>query len=285
MAPPPRRGIPRGSAPAFPGLPALGEAIPTGTGTVRLEAESDGSVTLEVNGVPSSHLHPDPTHLVFEYMRWMMTAIQEWMLGRDDAALQAAHLGGGGCALPRAITAVAPRSRQVVCELDAVLAEQVRDWFSLPRSPQLRIRAVDAAVALSTWRADRFDLLIRDVFAGAETPDALVGAEATQAAARVLRAEGMLLVNCAGPQGSSRIADEAATLSTAFAHIGVIAEPAVLRGKRRGNTVLLASQAPIPGGIERRLRSDPISVRLLSAADTSQLVRTGRVIKSPLIGP
>lgn len=283
MAPPPRRGVPRDSGPAFPGLPELGVEIPTGTGSVRLVAESDGSVTVEVNGVPSSHLHPDPTHLVFEYMRWMMIAMEEWMRGREGTALQVAHLGGGGCSLPRAMAATAPRARQVVCELDAELAARVRDWFSLPRAPQLRIRAVDAAVALATWRSDRFDLLIRDVFAGAETPQALIGVQAADAAARVLRHDGMLLVNCAGPQGSTRIADEAATLHTAFAHLGVIIEPAVLRGKRRGNTVLLASQAPIPDGIERRLRSDPVSVRLLPSAEVEMLVRSGVVLQDPLV--
>ena len=284
MPPRARRHHSSSAAEPFPGLPPLGEDIPTPTGTVRLLRESDGSVVVEVNGVPSSQLHPDPTHLVFEYMRWMFLVLEEWYREAPLPSLQVAHLGGGGCALPRAIAAFLPQSRQIVCELDAVLAEHAREWFSLPRSPQLRIRQADAAIALSTWRKDRFDVLIRDVFAGSQTPPGLIGREAAAAAGHVLRPGGLLLVNSASPQGSTRIADEAATLAEVFAHVGVIAEPAVIRGRRRGNTVLLASSAPLPAGIERRLRSDPVSVRLLPQADVDRLIAAGTVLDFPLRG-
>ena len=48
----------------FDSLGPLDTAIPISTGTARLTVETDGSVLLDVNGVPSSHLHPDPEHLV-----------------------------------------------------------------------------------------------------------------------------------------------------------------------------------------------------------------------------
>src|SRR5699024_5774574 len=113
----------------------------------------------------SSHLHPDPEFLVFEYMRWMQLVIELQLAAGDvrSSAPQLAHLGGGGCSLPRALAAAHPNSRQIVVELDALLAEQVRPWFDLPRSPQLRLRVDDALGALSAWRADRFDVLVRDV--------------------------------------------------------------------------------------------------------------------------
>lgn len=272
---------------AFAHLGPLDVPIPLSTGSARLSVENDGSVLLEINGVPSSHLHPDPEHLVFEYMRWMLLVIDRHLEERaaDTApgaagvsAPQLAHLGGGGCSLPRAIAARHPRSRQIVVEIDALLAEQVRGWFDLPRSPQLRLRTDDALSALESWREDRFDVVVRDVFSGAVTPPELTSAAAAAHADRVLREGGIYLANCAAPPGSGLMADEVATLSAVFPHVGVIAEPAHLSGKRRGNCVLLASRRPLPEAIDRDLRSDAVSVRLARPAQVEALARAGRVL-------
>ncbi|ATG52531.1 hypothetical protein CFK38_14140 [Brachybacterium vulturis] len=280
---------------AFTHLGPLDTSIPVSTGTARLTLENDGSVLLDVNGVPSSHLHPDPEHLVFEYMRWMLLVIDRHLAelpapegsgttvtpgGTPTSAPQLAHLGGGGCSLPRAIVARHPRTRQTVVEIDELLAQQVRDWFDLPRSPQLRLRTEDALSALASWREDRFDVLVRDVFSGMVTPAELTTSEAAAHADRVLREGGIYLANCAAPPGSGLMADEVATLSAVFPHVGVIAEPAHLSGKRRGNCVLLASRRPLPEGIDRDLRSDAVSVRLASRPQVEALARAGRVLRS-----
>lgn len=277
---------------AFEQLGPLDTPIPISTGTARLTLESDGSVLLDVNGVPSSHLHPDPEHLVFEYMRWMLLVIDRHLEGSEGGssegggstapgagpAIQLAHLGGGGCSLPRAIASRHPRSRQIVVEIDELLAQQVRVWFDLPRSPQLRVRTEDALSALSSWREGRFDVLVRDVFAGSLTPSELITVQAAEHADRVLRDGGLYLANCAAPPGTGLMADEVATLSAVFPHVGVIAEPAHLSGKRRGNCVLLASRRPLPEAIDRDLRSDAVSVRLAGAAQVEALARAGRVL-------
>lgn len=273
----PRRD--RAARAPFENLGPLDTPLPISTGTARLTLENDGSVLLDVNGVPSSHLHPDPEHLVFEYMRWMLLVIDRHLEQEGgERAAQLAHLGGGGCSLPRAVAARHPRARQIVVEIDALLAEQVREWFDLPRSPQLRLRVDDAGTALADWREDRFDVLVRDVFAGSETPPELTGVTAVRHAERVLRPGGLYLANCAAPPGTRMMADEVATLSSVFAHVGVIAEPAHLSGRRRGNCVLLASQQPLPDGVDRALRSDAVSVRLAPQDRVLALARAGRVL-------
>lgn len=283
-----RRDRPRRAA--FEQLGPLDTLIPISTGSARLTLENDGSVLLDVNGVPSSHLHPDPEHLVFEYMRWMLLVIDRHLEGFASGglensgaagagpAIQLAHLGGGGCSLPRAIAARHTRSRQIVVEIDELLAQQVRIWFDLPRSPQLRVRTEDALSALASWREDRFDVLVRDVFAGSLTPPELITVQAAEHADRVLRDGGIYLANCAAPPGTGLMADEVATLSAVFPYVGVIAEPAHLSGKRRGNCVLLASRRPLPDAIDRDLRSDAVSVRLARTAQVEALARAGRVL-------
>ncbi|UYG15555.1 fused MFS/spermidine synthase [Brachybacterium huguangmaarense] len=270
--------------PVFAHLGPVGVPIPIPTGTARLLLETDGGVLVEVNGVPSSYQHPDPRHLVFEYMRWMRTAIEATLEARPAAdgsrVLEVAHLGGGGCSLPRAVAADHPAARQVVIELDTALAEHARVWFDLPRSPALRIRADDAARALEQWRDARFDVLVRDVFAPDRTPRPLRSDRAAAHAARVLRPSGIYLVNSAGePSPRTSLADEVVTLRGAFAHVGLIAEPGVLAGRRRGNSVLVASQAPLAAGIDRALRSDPVSVRLVPRPELDRLAAAGRVIR------
>ncbi|MDN5820520.1 MAG: fused MFS/spermidine synthase [Brachybacterium sp.] len=277
---------------AFAHLGPLDTPIPVSTGTARLTLENDGSVLLDVNGAPSSHLHPDPEHLVFEYMRWMLLVIDRHLAelpasddpgttgGAPAPAPQLAHLGGGGCSLPRAIAARHPRSRQTVVEIDELLSQQVRGWFDLPRSPQLRLRVDDALGALASWRENRFDVLVRDVFSGTVTPPELTTVETAAHADRVLRDGGIYLANCAAPPASGLMPAEVATLSAVFKHVGVIAEPAHLSGKRRGNCVLLASRRPLPVDIDRDLRSDAVSVRLARRPQVEALARAGRVLQS-----
>lgn len=262
-------------APTIP----LGEEVPISTGSARVTAETDGSMLLEVNGVPSSHLHPDPRHLVFEYMRWMKLVI-DLLPGIGEDRLEIAHLGGAGCALPRALAAEHPRLRQTVVEIDALLAEHVREWFDLPRSPQLRIRVEDAAAALASWRPNRYAVLTRDVFAGAITPPPLVSRTAAENAHRVLTTGGVYLANSAAPPGTKVLADEVATLGSVFREIAVIAEPAHLSGKRRGNCVIVCSDQPLPEDLDRRLRSDAVSVRLATRRQLSDLRRTGRILEA-----
>lgn len=267
--------------PPFPDLGPTGRNIPISTGSARLVPETDGSVLLMVNGVPSSHLDPDPQHLVFEYMRWIQTVVHRWADAhpeRTQRGLRIAHLGGGGCALPRALAAQFPRARQIVVEIDALLGEYARSWFDLPRSPQLRLRIDDATHALATWREGRFDILVRDVFAPDRTPAALTDLGAARHAARVLAPGGLYLANCAAAPGTGMLADELATLSRAFAHLEVISEGAHLRGKRRGNCVIAASQGGLPEGVDRALRSDPVAVRLAPRRTVDGLRDGGRVL-------
>ena len=52
-----------------------------------------------------------------------------------------------------------------------------------------------------------------------------------------------------------------------FAHVGVVAEPAVLRGRRYGNLVVVGTDDPDlldDAGLARELRSLPVPARLLT---------------------
>jgi spermidine synthase len=231
----------RQAAPA----PEAGE-FPIDTGTCELEPDpySPNSWVLRINGVPSSHIDlDDPKRLDFEYMRWIAALVDaRW----DPAAkLRVLHLGGGACSLARYIAAVYPQARQVVVELDGKLAELVRQWFDLPRAPLVRIRVGEAReVTRSLTEASR-DLIIRDVFAGSRTPQPLTTVEFTREAKKVLAPDGVYIVNCGDAPDLRMARREAATIASVFAVTAVIADPAMLKGRRYGNIIIAGSDAPL----------------------------------------
>lgn len=260
---PPTRAARRGDPGTWPVGP-----VPIATGTAELVRSPDDpdAVTLLVNGVPSSHLDlADPFRLEFEYMQQMAAVLERLPAG--PGPVRAVHLGAAGCALARWVHARFPGARQVAVDLDPVLVALVRDWFDLPRSPALRLRAGDARAELATLPAAGADVVVRDVFAGDRTPAHLTTQEVVQDVVRALRPGGLYLVNCADRPPLTLARAEAATLATGFRHVAAVAEPAVLRGRRYGNVVLAATDDPdlLAGpGLARELRSLPVPARLLT---------------------
>jgi hypothetical protein len=224
---------------------------------------------LNVNGVPSSHIDVvDPLRLDFEYMRWI-AALTESRWPRQDG-LRALHLGGGACSLPRYLAAAYPRARQVVVELDGSLAALVRLWFDLPRAPLLRIRVGEARAVVESLSGQSRDLVIRDVFAGSVTPRSLTTLEFTRHVRRVLGPDGLYVLNCGDSPDLAMARREAATMSTVFPHTAMIADPAMLKGRRYGNIILAGSDLPFA--------SDPLLARaLLGGGVPAQLKGDGAV--------
>lgn len=254
--------------------------VPTGTVEVVRTADDPDGVTLLVNGVPSSHLDlADPTRLDFEYMQQMAALLDRH--GAPGGPLAVVHLGAAGCALARYVHATRPGSRQVAVELDAALPALVREWFDLPRAPALRIRAGDARTELTSLPSASVDVVVRDVFAGDRTPEHVTTLEFTAEVARVLRADGLYLANCADRPPLALARAEAATLAAVLPHVGVVAEPGQLRGRRYGNLVLAATRDPAlldSPALERTLRSLATPSRLLRGAELASFVGSARPI-------
>jgi spermidine synthase len=254
--------------------------VTTTTGTVELVRSRDDptGVTVVLNGVASSHLDlADPTRLDFEYMQQMAVVLDRIRPPGDP--VRAVHLGAAGCTLARYLDATRPGSRQLAVELDTSLAELVRTWFDLPRSPALRIRAGDARAELARRPDASADVVVRDVFAGATTPEHVRTVEFTRDVARVLTPGGVYLANCADrpPLGQARA--EVATLRAVFADVAVVAEPAQLKGRRYGNLVLAGSDAPGLLGaadVARAIRSLPAPTRVLHGAELDAFVADAR---------
>lgn len=255
------------------------------TGTVELQPDphTHGAWTVLINGVPSSHVDPArPGQLDFEYMRWMAAILRTHVAAHlDPSSLRVLHLGGGACSMARWTHAQWPQARQVVVELDARLVELVRGWFDLPRAPLLRVRAGEAREVTESLTESTRDIVIRDVFAGAVTPEPLTTVEFARQMDRVLAPGGICLLNVGDTRDLQGARAEAAALLEVFEHVAAVADPAMLKGRRYGNVVLAASHAPLPAAaspeaaaMERELLIDAVPAQHKDGAWVRSFVGT-----------
>ncbi len=279
-----RAGMIQGMSRRFARRPSGGTAAPgvyaIDTGTAELIRDRDRvhAYTLLVNGAESSHADlNDPAWLEFEYLQWMSAMIRTHLA--DRPALDVLHLGAAGCSLARNLITLWPESRHLAVEVDAKLAELVREWFGLPRAPQLRIRIGDAREITESLSDASFDVVVRDVFAGTVTPGPLLTAEFAAQVRRVLRPGGLYLANCADRPDLAMARSEAATIASVFDEAAIAADPPTLKGRRRGNIVLAGSDRPITSSsMARELRGGVLPAALWDGGEV-----VGFAQKSPVL--
>lgn len=207
-----------------------------------------GAFELVVDGTPQSHVNlENPSELFFEYIARMGHVIDQ--LRMPGQPITALHLGAGALTIPRYIEATRPGSRQQVLELEPQLIELVRRELPFPRGASIRVRYGDARATLAKLPAGlkgTVDVLVVDVFGGARIPAHVTSVEFYRECAEFLAPDGVLLVNVADGSGAAFARGQAATLRMVFEDLAVLAEPQVLKGRRFGNFVLVASPSALP---------------------------------------
>ncbi|NUP23689.1 MAG: fused MFS/spermidine synthase [Streptomyces sp.] len=213
--------------------------------------------TLLIDGAPQSYVDlDDPAYLSFEYQRRLGHVID--LVAPPGRPVHAVHLGGGAFTLARYVAATRPRSTQQVVERDASLVQLVRRELPLDPNSRIRVRSADARDGLAKVPDAWADLVIADVFSGARTPAHLTSGEFLDDVRRVLRSDGVYAANLADGPPLAHLRGQIATAADRFAELALVADPAVLRGKRFGNAVLVAGDRPLPvAELTRRAASDP----------------------------
>ncbi|WP_345624221.1 fused MFS/spermidine synthase [Streptomyces ziwulingensis] len=218
--------------------------------------------TLLIDGAPQSHVDlDDPSHLAFEYQRRFGHVAD--LVAPPGRPVRAVHLGGGAFTLARYVAATRPRSTQQIVERDAALVQLVRRELPLDPAARVRVRSTDARAGLAKVPHGWADLVVADVFAGARTPAHLTSAEFLDEVRRALAPGGVYAANLADGPPLAHLRGQIATAAARFAELALIADPAVLRGRRFGNAVLVASDRPLPlAELTRRAASDPQPARV-----------------------
>lgn len=239
-----------------------------------------GGWELVVAGTPQSHVDlDDPTHLHFEYIARMGAVIDR--LRMPGQPLTAVHLGAGAMTIPRYVEATRPGSRQQVIELEPALVDLVREHLPLPKGASLRVRIGDAREGLGRLPeglVGNVDLLVSDVYSGAQTPAHLTTVEFYAAAMRFLAPDGVLLVNVADGAGLAFARRQVATVRAVLEHVIVLAEVQTLKGRRFGNLVIAASRSPLPTAwLPRLMAAGPHPAKVAQGAELDEFARGARV--------
>jgi protein-L-isoaspartate O-methyltransferase len=200
----------------------------------------------------------DPTHLEFDYLRWMQIVLLA------TGARRNLHIGGGACALPRALAARDPEGRQVVCERDGEVLAMAREHLGLRRAPGLRVRQAEGGAFLARQPSASFDAVVIDAFEGASVPPALVSPQGLREAARVA---GLVLINIVDGRTGRLVNSVAGALGLTFPEVWRI------RG-RGGNSVLVGGRLSQPAHqrIAGQLAGDPSPAQLEAMAVSERTV-------------
>ncbi|WP_442918763.1 spermidine synthase [Leucobacter sp. USHLN153] len=248
---------------------------------LRAEVEEDrwvpGAVQLLVDGTPQSHVNlRDPSELFFEYIRRIGHVID--LFRPAGAPISALHLGGGAFTLPRYVEELRPGSRQQVIELEGALVDLVREAAPLPKRASIRVRRGDARDVVSRLPQGMhgaMDLIVVDIFAGARTPAHVSSVEFYELLRPLLAPGGIIVVNAADGKGLPFVRGQAATLNALFTSVVAIAEPQVLKGRRFGNVVFVASDDDLEAldWLPRLLAGGPHPARMLVGREFDELAR------------
>lgn len=224
-------------------IPVIRE-VDRGTARLLPDVDRDRAWLLTVDDAPQSYVDlDDPSHLEFEYVR-RLAHVVDGAAGPGEP-LDVLHLGGGALTLPRYVAATRPGSRQDVVDADRELLRLVREHLPLPEGGGISLHAADARERLEAAAPASADLLIADVFGGSRVPAHLTSVEYARAAGRALRGDGIYAANLADSAPFAFLRSQLANFAAVFPEVALIGEPAVLRGRRFGNVVLLASYAPL----------------------------------------
>ncbi|PPG98322.1 spermine synthase [Rathayibacter rathayi] len=252
------------------------------------DRHSPEAATLVVDGTPQSHVDlADPTHLCFEYVRRIGHAID--LAAPAGESITALHLGAGALTLPRYVAATRPGSQQQVIEIEGALVALVREALPLPRAAQIRIRQGDAREMLGKLPPGlrgTVDVVVVDIFSGARTPAHVTSAEFYGAIAPLLAPGGLIAVNVADGGALAFARAQAATLASVFAHTATMTDTQMLKAKRFGNVVMLASADPLPvDTLPRRLASDPAPAKLVQGRELENFVAGALVVTDETATP
>lgn len=253
--------------------------------SISFDPDGHGGWTVMLDGQPQSHVDlADPGLVTFEYVQHFTLAIDA-CAPAAPASVRVTHVGGAGLTLARWVQHTRPGSPQIVLEPNAALTTAVRERLPLPRGHRVRVRPLDGRTGVSGLATASADILVLDAYAAGRVPAELATPAFLADVARVVAPGGLLLANLADEPGLRWAARVLATLAAidGFGEMAVMATHDVLKGRRFGNLVAVASQSAsddVPRldleVLRRAVASAPIPTGIRSGAEVTRLIAGAR---------
>lgn len=201
----------------------------------------------------------DVTHLEFDYMRWLRIVL------RVAGARRVLHVGGGACALARALAAEDPAGRQEVCEIDSNVLALAREHLGLRRARGLRVRHAEGRAHLATQPDRSWDAIVIDAFLSACVPRPLITVEALVDAARVAP---LTLINVVDNRSARDVNATASAIAVPYPRVWTL-------GHQGANTLVAGctvAAEPDLARIAARAAADPSPAVLTPPRRIAQIV-------------
>jgi len=199
--------------------------------------------TLVLNRSRNSYVDvDDPTHLEFRYLRLFAAVID----GTRPGPIEGLHLGGAGFTFPRYLNATRSDSSQTVLEIDGPLVDFTQRELGLGSAAGIEVVVGDARLTIADLPDRRFDVVSADAFSGLTVPWHLTTDEFVAELDRVLRADGIVVMNVIDGGDLDFVRAEIATYGLHFENVIVIAPPGGTATGRARNYVLVVSHQAIP---------------------------------------
>lgn len=179
----------------------------------------------------------DHEYLEFRYTRLFASLLDSQFAQREPVT--ALHIGGGGFSMPRWVLATRPGSTNRVLELDPGVVEVAETSLGLQRSDDIEVATGDGRVNIANEPAAAYDIVIGDAFGGLSVPWHLATVEMVSEVRRVLRRDGVYVLNVIDGGDARLVRAELATLGEVFREVAVITPP----DGPHGNYVLAASNS------------------------------------------
>jgi spermidine synthase len=184
----------------------------------------------------------DPTHLEFWYVRRIADAID---VAAPAGPLDVVSIGGGGFTLPTWLRATRPGSEQVVLELDGELVDLVERELGVDTGGDVDVRIGDARRSLRALDDSSADVVVGDAFGSRSIPWHLATVELVRDVTRVLRPDGIYVVNVIDGADEDLLRAVTRTIAEVLPHVAVMRSDALVDGASSGNAVVLASESPL----------------------------------------
>jgi MFS family permease len=217
----------------------------------------------------------DPSYLEFSYTRSFASVIDASKSGPIDAL----HIGGGGFSIPRYIDFTRPGSKNLVLEIDPGVVDLDVKSLGLKLGEGIEASIGDGRVALRDQADASRDVVVEDAFGGLAVPWHLTTLETAEQIRRILRPDGIYLVNVIDFAPLMFARAEAATIAKAFPHVALISRPDVLGGQSGDNLVMVGSQSPLPvEAIREELARRVPEYALIEGEEYSRFAGDARVL-------